>query len=316
MNKTDDPFADEPLFEEEAKPLIVEGDDWTEDPGERDWLIPEWLPAGRVSMLTGPGKVGKSRLALQLAAAIAAGKKDWLRGGGPELDLKSNQGEVAVLATWEDERDEVARRLHAMKAHEGVDLHKAVGNRLRYIAPRQPLWIPVGRGNARGELSKEGGEVREHCEQRGARLLVVDPRAAAYGLNENDRALVRMFVSDWDRWARETRCAVLLIVHPPKSDGPYSGTTDWHAAARAVWQLAIKTVDPGDKNRRKTDGVRTAVRFACLDTNYGQTPRSLWLKGYPEWEVADSSEAAADFMGKRDGAGAAESPSTADNLSR
>ncbi len=45
--------------------------DWTAP--AREWLIPEWLPASRVCLLSGPGAVGKSRLALQLAVAVASG---------------------------------------------------------------------------------------------------------------------------------------------------------------------------------------------------------------------------------------------------
>ena len=44
----------------------------------RDWLIRNWLPAGRVSLLVGRGGVGKSTLGLQIAAAIASGVHTWL----------------------------------------------------------------------------------------------------------------------------------------------------------------------------------------------------------------------------------------------
>ena len=301
-----------PRSDEAARPLKEAGDDWSKQPPKRDWLIDAWLPAGRVAMLTGPGKVGKSRLALQLAAAIAAGEKAWLPGG-PELVLKSSEDkvkdDVAVLATWEDEEEEVARRLH------GMNMHAKVGKRLRYVAPDEPLWVGYGGDRTdpfgydrTGRLSPTGIKLRQYCKDKGARLLIVDPRAAAYGLNENDRAAVRMFVSEWDRWAQDNRCAVLLIVHPPKSDGPYSGTTDWHAAVRAVWELTTKAVDVGDKK----DGGRRAVRFACLDTNYGPMPSPLWLKGYPRWEVAESPEAAAQDLSKvRVGDGTAAGPAAA-----
>ena len=49
---------------------------WAEHPdppSARRWLVRDWLPAGRVALLTGPGGVGKSRLVLQLAAGIASG---------------------------------------------------------------------------------------------------------------------------------------------------------------------------------------------------------------------------------------------------
>ena len=59
-----------------------------------------------------------------------------------------------------------------------------------------------------------GHELRRLCEEVGARLLIVDPSAAAYGSNENSRALVRAFVSDFDAWARDNNCAILILVAP------------------------------------------------------------------------------------------------------
>ena len=36
--------------------------------------------------------------------------------------------------------------------------------------------------------------------------------------NENDRGMVRKFMSSWDAWARKTGCTVLIISHPAKSN--------------------------------------------------------------------------------------------------
>ena len=56
------------------------------NPPKRDWLIPGWLPANRLTLLTGSGGVGKSRLVLQIAIALASShtphKQRWLTGKG------------------------------------------------------------------------------------------------------------------------------------------------------------------------------------------------------------------------------------------
>ena len=88
--------------------------DWTAPAPAREWLIPEWLPASRVCLLSGPGAVGKSRLALQLAVAVASGVRVWLKSGPPADVAKTGGragGAVAVIASWEDEPDELARRM-------------------------------------------------------------------------------------------------------------------------------------------------------------------------------------------------------------
>lgn len=252
--------------------------DWSGDPPDRDWLIPGWLPAHRVALLTGEGGRGKSRLALQLAAAVARGSREWLPGGP---DLYQAKPAPAVLATWEDEPEEVARRLRGMlRTSERVE---DLGDRLHHVglAGRGPLWEPAGGGSRHtstiGELSGVGRWLRRYCERSGARLLVVDPLAAAYACNENDRGLVRQFMASWDGWAREAGCTVLLLAHPSKADPAYSGSTDWQAAARAVWTLGL------DKDLGKE-----RTRLKCLKTSYGMTADTLHLTGYPGWRKEKS----------------------------
>ena len=53
-------------------------------------------------------------------------------------------------------------------------------------------------------------------------------------------------MTSWDGWARATNCAVLVVSHPAKAaESDYSGSTDWHAAARAVWKLGTAETDAG-----------------------------------------------------------------------
>lgn len=251
--------------------------DWSGEPPERVWLIPGWLPAHRVVLLTGEGGRGKSRLALQLAAAVARASREWLPGGP---DLHQAKPAPSVLATWEDEPEEVARRLRGMLQTPGRV--EDLGDRLHHVglAGRGPLWEPAGGGSRHtstlGELSGVGRWLRRYCERSGARLLVVDPLAAAYACNENDRGLVRQFMASWDGWAREARCTVLLLAHPSKADPAYSGSTDWQAAARAVWTLGL------DKD------VKDRTLLKCLKTSYGMTADLLHLTGYPGWRVEKS----------------------------
>ena len=121
--------------------------------------------------------------------------------------------------------------------------------------------------------------------------------AAAYACNENDRGLVRAFMASWDAWARDTGCTVLLIAHPPKTDAAYSGSTDWHAAARAVWTLSLyetgtgaATGKGGGKEKREP---AKAPRLQCLKSSYGLPPEPQWLERNGNWRVAQDAHAAA-----------------------
>ena len=293
-------------------PLDEGGDDWTQPAPARDWLIEQWLPAGRVAMLTGEGGAGKSRLALQLAAAVAAGQRQWLPDADARHDLQTAAPAVAVVASYEDERGETARRLQGYEApsFKGTRTAAAVGDRLRLVRPAGPLWAPDPGGSKHtstlGVLTPAGRALRRYCEQREARLLVADPRSAAFALNENDRALVRQFLADWDAWCQATGCAMLIIAHPPKAAAQYSGSTDWQAGARAAWELGLAAVN---------DDHDMAPRLRCFKSSYATLPAAYWLKDYPRWRATQADNAATAW-GKTAAAKAAKTKAKAAKTNR
>ena len=261
-----------------AKPVT----DWTGEPPAREWLLPGWLAVGRVHLLTGSGGRGKSRLALQLAAALAsdapAWPVPWATSGAtgplpsdrhPPTLPRTGAAVPVVVASWEDEADEVHRRLIAQP----VPVPE-LADRLHYVDAAEwgPLWAPVGTAHVQtvAELTAAGRRLRRLCERVGARLLIVDPLAAAYGSDENVRGLVRQYMASWDAWGRDRRCAVLMIAHPPKAagngagnaDGWWSGSTDWPAAARSAWALE----PAGD-----------LTRLVCHKASYGMAPDPVHL---------------------------------------
>lgn len=229
--------------------------DWNARPPAREWLAPGWLPAGRVGLLTGPGSAGKSRLALQLAVAVAGDGgaeasrvlpsdrrgEDAADDAGPVVSGKL--GRVAIVG-WEDEADEVSRRVGWL-AGAGVRAAAGLGDRLAYLdaaaAGFGALWNPEAHA-----WDAAGREVLEWAEGHSPRLVILDPLAAVFAGNENDRAAVRAFMVALGAWAAHTGAAVLAVAHPAKaSEGEgatYSGSTDWRNAARTLWTLRRERV--------------------------------------------------------------------------
>ena len=278
---------------EKGSPLACESA-WTHAPAPRPWLIPGWLPAARLGVLVGEGALGKSRLALQLARAVAAGVEGWLPGG-PTL-AAAGKPAPAVLATWEDEIPEISDRLGAPEGT--LDLHDRL-HALSYIGCG-PVWAPGASRSGprhRADWTDVGNWIRAFCESIGARLLIIDPLAAAYAGDENSRSEVREFLSAFDAWAYAARVTVLLIGHPPKSDSPYSGTTDWHAAARAMWTLSMERVSGG---RGAGRDAKAAPKLTNFKQSYAPSGAGLWLAGYPSWSVADEAVAAQRWATRSD----------------
>ena len=270
--------------------------DWTGKPPDREWLLQGWLAVGRVHLLTGAGGRGKSRLTLQLAAALASCDKAWpvpyrtahpsFKNHPPTLSPTEAGGMPVVVASWEDEAEEVHRRLR-----DGPVPVKSLGDRLNFVdcAEWGPLWAPQEGGSRHvqtmAELTPAGRRLRRVCEEKGARLLVIDPLAAAYGSDENVRGLVRQFMASWDAWGRNTGCAVLMIGHPPKQgtnqsgDDRWSGSTDWPAAARSAW--AMRHDPPKEATQRNGKAVpaqpeRTWIE--CWKPSYGPIPDPVYLE--------------------------------------
>ena len=273
--------------------------DWTwpeaEAPNPREWLVRDWLPAGRVALLAGRGGAGKSRLALQLAAGIASGGGDgdaWI--DAPEDTLRLGQaipstGAPVVYASWEDEEDEFARRLSQMSgsATPWITPDRLGDLHVINLARLGSLWAPIqGRHiSTLAELTEVGQLLRRKVEELGARMLIVDPLAAAYAGDENSRGLVRAFVADWDGWGQDFGCAMLIVAHPPKSGADYAGSTDWEGAVRSMWTMREEPwgarPEANGNGRSRVDDTRPlAWRLDLPKRNYSPPQAPLKL----EWD--------------------------------
>lgn len=295
-----------------AAPRLATVTDWTGDPRPRAWLAPAWLPCGRAALFTGPGGGGKSLFALQLAAGIAGGDRNPFRsdprGGADHAPRLDGEPGPALVCTWEDEPEEVRRRL----AWAGVD-RAALGDRLHVadLAGRGPLWGPVdgAHRDTVATLTEAGAAVEALIRELRPRLAVIDPTAGAFAASENDRAAVRGWLSPLGALAADTGAAVLLVAHPPKDAGhAFSGSTDWRGGVRSLWTLRPEAVPgwTGAPNGRGEPKAPAQGRALTLDkANYARDGRRAWLRlqvidgpapGDPpalmRWEESTAREAA------------------------
>ena len=271
-----------------AEPLPYAELDWRSDPGPRRWLVEGLIPAGRLSALYGPGEVGKSRLLLQLAlAVIDPADGPLLPGHGPDIPVVRTHG-AAVLVTWEDEADEVARRYHMARRAGAVPVGADPDVHLRVVDMRQvggPLWAPGAGGHVstEGSWTEAGRQLLALMERDRPALLVIDPIAAAYACSELDRALVRRFTAALDAAAEANGVTVVLAGHPPKGEAGYSGSTDWRNGVRGM--LTLRSV----KTRYYTpqDEPIEAPALVRDKSNYGPGRDPIWLRSL--WSPASQA---------------------------
>ena len=203
------------------------------DVPEREWLMQDWLPSDELTIFAGRGGVGKSRLALQVAGKIATGwvGRPW-QAKHERPDAKHAQKKNVLIASWEDDINEIKRRVISQDEGLGFMPYEQVRENVEVVEMhgKGPMW--------REGLLPAGEDVLFNAEEIGAALLVIDPSAAAFGGNENDRASVRQYMSHLSEWAKRKKCAILILMHPPKyTNADYSGSTDWEGSARAMWKL-------------------------------------------------------------------------------
>ena len=270
-------------------------DDWADlEAPTREWLIPAWLPAGRIGMVSGKGGKGKTWMLLQLAAAMATGEREWLgRAHDPDKAVLPVETGAVVFASWEDEATEMKRRLSQWDAAlrrqargrgeaEGLPLIQRLqytpetGRGLRFLdmARRGPVWGVEGGDlyNQRPHLLDAGKMVREKCEEIGASLLILDSLGYVYGRNDSDNAGVADFMAAWDSWGRDHSCAVLLVHHPPKPQGDgvtssgYRGAGSWEMHARFRWELGDGT------------GNSDTAKLSCEKASYAMQPDPVHLE--------------------------------------
>ena len=287
-----------------SRPINLPSVTWEDvrDPPPRDWIIPGWLPAGQLTLLTGEGGKGKSRLALQLAAGVAANRANpdvWITGPAPELGDVPAGGSPVLLCSWEDDTHEFGRRLGQISGnHAPWCTPNGMGNLTFMYAwdvpephAGAPLYAPPD-NFALPKPTELASAIRDRAQRLEARLLVLDSAAAVYAANENDRNQVRQFVGDWNAWAQRTGCAVLLIAHPNRR-GDYSGSSDWNSGPRH--RLALTQTPLREPNRNGGTQAQ-GWRFAVEKSNYGAEPPALcleWDDTGPRWAVRSTWETAA-----------------------
>lgn len=296
--------------------------EWVEEPEKRAFLFPRWLPSGELTLWTGTGGGGKSTIGLQLALALV------LEGFGKPL--QASPGSLAgifpaaneaaagpvVIVSWEDGHDEIQRRINRLLDGRNMlkDRARLKGNLFAIdLAGGGELWGPnddrSGHVATRGGMKDAGEAVLSHATFAKARLLVIDPLAAAYMGDENSRSLVRAFTSRLGSWARENDCAVLMVAHPPKTGG-VSGSTDWHASARSVWlfepvMTKRENKDTGEKVEvPKEHNGHPVMSLTHHKSSYAQRERQrvevAWQDGgFYEIEKADQIDADNDADGFR-----------------
>ena len=282
------------------------------DAYEPEFLIDNWMPANRLTILTGTGGIGKSYLALQHIAGLALGITDYFLKQYHDTteELYSENSHAfrkapikVVIASYEEDLLETWKRLDRICDRLGWADRRALRENISFVDLKMfgPIW-GVGQDThmaIRAKLLEVGDWLLNECKDFDARLLMLDPSAGVYGASEIARESVREFCSYLNGWGQdpEVECATLLIAHPNKTGDDYSGSTDWLGSCRAMWTLQLEERSEGTSKEKKTF---KTYQLTNVKQNYAAPERTVYLRkikvqhGWtPIWERCTQREAEA-----------------------
>jgi AAA domain len=227
------------------------------EPKPVSWLWPGRIPLGLLTYLAGEPGLGKSLLAVRLAAMLSRGEL---------IGAEAN----SLILSAEDSREHVLLpRLRAA----GAELTRVFFPPLGEDGFEQLIRLP-------DDLDRLG----ELVSQVGAKLVVVDPLVAHLPerVNSWQDQSVRTALAPLHRLAEETGAAFLLIGHLNKGEGNkplerIGGSIGIPAAARSVLLLARDPDDPeGEAGlQRVLAHVKSNVGLLSTSLAFGLEPVTL-----------------------------------------
>jgi putative DNA primase/helicase len=207
-----------------------------------DWLWPNIVACGDLTLLGGAPGMGKSQVAIYAAATVS-------RGGTWPDGSEARRGSVILCETEDRPGSALRPRLEAA----GADLSR----------------VSFGKHM---DLSTGMAALASQAERLpDLRLLVLSPVLTFFGATSNDDNTVRAKLRPLLEWAAVRNVAVLGIIHPMK-DGPadaFAGCDAYRRACRAAWRL---TFDPADD-----EPIEKLKRRVLLAAKVNNAPDALRL---------------------------------------
>jgi hypothetical protein len=248
-----------------------------------DWLWPNVIACGDLTLLGGAPGMGKSQVAIYAAAAVSKG------GTWPD-GTRAQRGSIILCETEDRPGNALRPRLEAA----GADLARV------HFGKHMDLSTGMTALAAQAEALPD------------LRLLVLSPVLTFFGPTSNDDNTVRAKLRPLLEWAASRNVAVLGIIHPMK-DGPadaFAGCDAYRRACRAAWRLALDPADdePIEKLKRRVllaakvnnapDALRLLYRIEGVELPGGiSTSRVAFLP--PRGEVKGEGETPAPIAAKR-----------------
>lgn len=271
---------------EAAKRVFDVREALSKPPPKLDFVVPGLL-AGTVGAVVSQGGVGKSNLALMLAAGVASGL-DLLGFQRTSPDWKPAKPERVVFLTAEDPPEILAHRMHSLASI----IHRIVGNvddardAIGCLEDNLEIWPLVGMlPNLMNEVQTE--ELRPLV--RGSRLIVVDTLRRFHRLPEADDGGMAQLVGTLETLTQdeESKPALLYLHHVNKTSSREGGAADQTASRgssvlvdNSRFQLNLVNMTPAEAKAAglSEDERKHYLRAVRSKANYSAPLPDIWYR--------------------------------------
>lgn len=232
--------------------------DWCVPP--RRWLYGRSLLRGFVSILGGPGGVGKSSYAIAVGMSIVLGRA-LLHREDSDSHVVHAVGKVCYL-NLEDSLDEIQRRVLAECRHRGVLLSSLYDGFLIDSGRDNPLVVASLDRHGNVVRSPVIEEVIKFVAENKIALLIIDPFSNCHEVTENLNDHLKIVLGQWREVADKAGCAVWALHHFKKGGqagdaDAFRGAGTLQNAARVMETFTTMTLDeagklgisPGDRRK-------------------------------------------------------------------
>jgi RecA-family ATPase len=243
------------------------------------------LLGGTLGLLVSAGGLGKSMLALEVAASIAVGRDVFgVLGEAPA------RGRVIIVAA-EDPPDILAHRLHALVKSLTPDEQGAFLQNVRIKSVLGQGWSLGTWSGQAFEPSSGLSVLADEIKEWRPSLVAIDTfNRCLAGMSENDNAVVGAVISEIEQVIAPTRTAALVLHHVAKG-AALSGQGDAQQASRGASALTDNarlqlnlvgmSADEADARGIPADERRQWVRLVWAKSNYAAPRPDLWLRRLP-----------------------------------
>lgn len=206
----------------------------------RQWIIENWIPLLKTTIIFGDGGTGKTLLMIMLAVACAM--------GFDFLGQTVTQGRVFALLGENDDDDTHSTMVDVCR-HYGIELADLKGKaRIASRAGFDNILMHFDKGT--GKHTDLFHHLIAEASAFDADLIIIETASDLFGGNENVRNEVRQFVAlCCEQLARAANAAVVLCAHPSvsgmRSGEGTSGSTAWGNSARSRLYLHRDIDDAG-----------------------------------------------------------------------